>query len=250
MYKFGTGLFNLNTIQLYSLMIKQFIWVLGAFWILAACGGKSGKEPASSRQLAADSLSAKSGKAELPVILFFGNSITAGYQLEVEEAFPALVQKRLDSLGYAYEVVNAGLSGETTADGLNRIEWVLQTVPDIFFLELGANDGLRGLDLNATKKNLLGIIQKVRVANPEVKILLAGMEVPPNLGPAYTQQFHAIFPEIAKETQATLIPFLLEGVAGQPDLNLSDGIHPTPEGHQIVAETVWKYLAPLLHKTS
>ena len=136
---------------------------------------------------------------DAPVILFFGNSITAGYQLEVKEAFPALIQERMDSLGYNYRVINAGLSGETSAGGLNRIDWVLQTVPEIFVLELGANDGLRGLDLDETKKNLAGIISKVREANPNVKVILAGMEVPPNLGSDYTSKFRSMFKEIASE---------------------------------------------------
>lgn len=183
-------------------------------------------------------------------ILFFGNSITAGYQLDMDEAFPALIQVMLDSLGYNYQVVNAGLSGETTAGGKSRIEWVLNTVPDIFVLELGANDGLRGLPLDESRKNLQDIIDLVKAANEDVKIILAGMEVPPNLGQDYTQSFRTIFPELAAKNETTLIPFILDGVAGDPELNLADGIHPTPEGHQILAETVWRYLEPLLEKAS
>lgn len=180
------------------------------------------------------------------IILFFGNSITAGYQLDMDQAFPAIIQTKLDSLGYDYLSVNAGLSGETSAGGKTRIEWVLRSVPDIFFLELGANDGLRGLPLEETPKNLQNIIDAVREVNPEVKIIIAGMMVPPNLGQEYTTAFQQIFPDLAKENQATYIPFLLDKVAGDPSLNLDDGIHPTPEGHQIVAETVWQYLEPLL----
>lgn len=183
-------------------------------------------------------------------ILFFGNSITAGYQLDMDEAFPALIQNRLDSLGFNYQVINAGLSGETTAGGMSRIEWVLNTVPDVFVLELGANDGLRGLPLEESRKNLQDIIDAVKKVNSDVKIVLAGMQVPPNLGQDYTQAFQEIFPELAKNNNATLIPFILEGVAGDPDLNLDDGIHPTPEGHMILTETVWKYLEPLLEKPS
>lgn len=182
------------------------------------------------------------------VILFFGNSLTAGYGLDMEQAFPALIQKRIDSLGYPYRVVNAGLSGETTASGKNRIDWVLNTIPDIFILELGANDGLRGLPLEETPKNLQEIIDAVRKVNPDVKIIITGMEVPPNLGKEYTAEFRSIFPYLAKKNNITLIPFLLEGVAGEPELNLSDGIHPNAEGHKIVAETVWKYLNPMLKK--
>ena len=180
------------------------------------------------------------------IILFFGNSITAGYQLEMSKAFPALIQEKLDSLGYSYKTVNAGLSGETSAGGKGRIDWVLGTVPDVFFLELGANDGLRGLSLEETPKNLQSIIDAVKSVNPDVQIIIAGMMVPPNLGKDYTSKFSEIFPDLAKKNEATYIPFLLEGVAGDPKLNLPDGIHPNPEGHQIVAETVWDYLEPLL----
>lgn len=181
-------------------------------------------------------------------ILFFGDSITAGYQLEMDEAFPAIIQVWMDSLGYDYRAVNAGLSGETTAGGKNRVEWVLRTIPDIFVLELGANDGLRGLPLDESRKNLQEIIDIVKDTNPDAKIILAGMQVPPNLGQDYTKTFKKMFPELAKENDATLIPFVLEGVAGKPELNLADGIHPTPEGHVILANTVWSYLEPLLEK--
>lgn len=180
------------------------------------------------------------------IILFFGNSITAGYQLDMDQAFPALIQKKIDSLGLNYRTINAGLSGETSAGGQGRIDWVLKTTPDIFFLELGANDGLRGLPLDETMKSLQAIIDAVKKENPDVKIIIAGMMVPPNLGDDYTSQFKNMFPELAKKNDAVYIPFLLEGVAGIPELNLRDGIHPTPEGHRIVAETVWEYLLPIL----
>ena len=180
------------------------------------------------------------------VILFFGNSITAGYQLDMDQAFPAIIQQKIDSLGLSYQVINAGLSGETTASGKNRIDWVLRTVPDIFVLELGANDGLRGLPLKETPKNLQVIIDKVKLINPEVKIVITGMEVPPNLGEAYARQFRNIFSTLAKNNAAVLIPFLLVDVAGRPSLNLPDGIHPTPEGHLLIAELVWETLLPLL----
>ncbi len=179
-------------------------------------------------------------------ILFFGNSITAGYQLDMDQAFPALIQNKIDSLGLNFKSINAGLSGETSAGGKSRIDWVLRTVPDIFFLELGANDGLRGLPLEETPKNLQAIIDQVKAANPEVKIIIAGMMVPPNLGEDYTSKFHSIFPELAEANQAVCIPFLLEGVAGNPELNLADGIHPTPEGHKIIADMVWGYLEPMM----
>ena len=183
---------------------------------------------------------------EPAVILFFGNSLTAGYQLRLSQAFPALIQRKIDALEWNFKVVNAGLSGETTADGLRRIDWVLRQKVDILFLELGANDALRGIPLDSTEGNLQAIIDKVRKKYPKVRIAVAGMQVPPNLGQEYTERFRSIFPELAKRNNAELIPFLLEGVAGSIDLNLGDGIHPTAEGHEIMAENVWKVLKPLL----
>jgi acyl-CoA thioesterase-1 len=180
------------------------------------------------------------------VILIFGDSLTAGYGLSPEEAFPALVEKQLKEAGKSCQVINAGLSGETSAGGLSRIEWVLRQPIDVFMLELGGNDGLRGLPLEQTKKNLQSIIDKVKAKNPNAKIVITGMMVPPNMGTDYTTQFKAIFPELAKKNKATLLPFLLEGVAGDEKLNLPDGIHPNIEGHKIVAKTVTKTISPLL----
>ncbi len=180
------------------------------------------------------------------VILFFGDSLTAGYGLSPEEAFPALSEKELTKNGKNVKVVSAGLSGETSAGGVTRIDWVLRQSIDVFVLELGANDGLRGLPVDQTKKNLQAIIDKVKVKNPNVKIVIAGMMVPPNMGNTYTTQFTAIFPEIAKTNKATLMPFLLQGVAGDEKLNQADGIHPNVEGHKIVATNITKILSPLL----
>ena len=180
------------------------------------------------------------------VILFYGDSLTAGYGLSPDEAFPALVEKKLNETEKVAKVINAGLSGETTAGGLTRLNWVIRQPIDIFVLELGANDGLRGLPLEQTEKNLQLIIDKVKAKYPGVKIVIAGMMVPPNMGPEYTAKFRKIFPEIAKKNNATLIPFLLQDVAGNEKLNLGDGIHPNPEGHKIVAENVVKVIAPLL----
>jgi acyl-CoA thioesterase I len=185
-------------------------------------------------------------QAKPKVVLFFGDSLTAGYGLSPEEAFPALSEKQLVKNGKHVKVVNAGLSGETSAGGVTRIDWVLRQPIDVFVLELGANDGLRGLPLDQTKKNLQTIIDKVKVKNPNVKILITGMMVPPNMGNAYTTQFTAIFPELAKKNNATLMPFLLEGVAGDEKLNQADGIHPNIEGHKIVATNVTRALSPLL----
>ncbi len=180
------------------------------------------------------------------VILFFGNSLTAGYGLDTEQAFPALIQKRLDSLGFDYSAINSGLSGETTSAGLNRLNWVLDQRVDVFVLELGANDGLRGIPLEETRENLQKIIDLVHMKNPETKIVLAGMQIPPNMGETYTSQFRKIFPDLAQRNKVALIPFLLEGVAGNPALNLEDGIHPTAEGHKIVMENVWEVLANII----
>lgn len=179
-------------------------------------------------------------------ILFFGDSITAGYGLSMEDAYPAHVQTYLGKKGLDVKVVNAGLSGETSAGGLSRIDWVLRQPIDVFVLELGANDGLRGLPLDQTRANLQAIIDKVRAKNNDVKIVLAGMMVPPNLGKEYTSEFKNIFPDLAKRNNATLIPFLLEGVAGDDKLNIADGIHPNTEGHKIVAKTVVNIVEPLI----
>lgn len=181
-----------------------------------------------------------------PIVLFFGNSLTAGYGLDEEDAFPALIQDKIDSAGLEYVVINGGLSGETTASGLNRLDWFLEEGPAVFVLELGGNDGLRGISVAETRKNLKEIIQKVRTRYPETRIILAGMQIPPNMGQQYTAEFSGMYQEIAEEESVNLIPFLLEGVAGDPELNLPDGIHPTEAGHVIVAETVWENIFPLL----
>jgi acyl-CoA thioesterase-1 len=185
-------------------------------------------------------------KKEVKTILFFGNSLTAGYGLDEEQAFPALIQQRIDSLKLPYVVINAGLSGETTSGGNNRIEWVLKQKVDVFVLELGANDVLRGLDLKETEANLKQILEKVKKSNPSVKILLAGMQAPSNMGNEYTRRFAAIFPALAKQYNAGLIPFLLENVATVSSLNLTDGKHPNAKGQLIVRENVWKELVKLL----
>lgn len=179
-------------------------------------------------------------------ILFFGNSLTAGYGIEPEDTFAGIIQQRIDSLELNYTIINGGLSGETTASGLNRLDWFLEDEPYIFMLELGGNDGLRGIDLKETRENLRKIIQSIREKHPNTHILLAGMQIPPNMGQTYTAEFQTIFPELAEEENVRLIPFLLEGVAGDPTLNLPDGIHPNEKGHRLVAETVWEHLQPLL----
>ena len=180
-------------------------------------------------------------------ILFFGDSITAGYGLDdTNDAFPGIIQSKIDSLGLNYEVVNSGLSGETSAGGRSRIDWILNQDIDIFVLELGANDGLRGLPIAETKANLQAIIDAVKAKSPTTKIILAGMELPPNMGQDYTTQFRGIFSDLAAENKLDFIPFILEDVGGIKELNQGDGIHPTAEGHKIVAENVWKVLLPEL----
>ena len=183
---------------------------------------------------------------EKKVILFFGDSLTAGYGLSTEEAFPALAEKQLNKSGKSVKVVNAGLSGETSAGGLSRIDWILRQPIDIFVLELGANDGLRGLPLDQTRKNLQAIIDKVKAKYPNVKFVLAGMMVPPNMGKEYAADFKKIYPDLAKKNNATLIPFLLEDVGGIEKLNQTDGIHPNVEGHKIIARNISKILGSLL----
>ncbi len=177
-------------------------------------------------------------KTEKTTILFFGDSLTAGYGLSKEQAFPHLIEQELKEAGHDVDVINAGLSGETSAGGLNRIDWILKQPIDIFVLELGANDGLRGIPVEATTKNLQAIIDKVKEKYPETKIIIAGMMVPPNLGEDYSRKFRRMFEQLANKNDAMLIPFLLDGVAGDDSLNLPDGIHPNIEGHKIVADNV------------
>lgn len=181
-------------------------------------------------------------------VLILGDSLTAGYGLEPTQAYPAVLQEKIDAAGLKWKIVNAGISGDTTAGGLRRINWLLRSRVDILVLELGANDGLRGIQLDVTKSNLQKIIDRAKEVYPDVVVLIAGMMVPPNLGPDYTTRFRELFAELARENEAALIPFLLEGVAGKPQLNLPDGIHPTAEGHRMVADTVWERLLPLLKK--
>ncbi|PKP28514.1 MAG: arylesterase [Bacteroidetes bacterium HGW-Bacteroidetes-18] len=184
--------------------------------------------------------------ADKKSILFYGTSLTAGMGLDPNDAFPAVIQEKVDSLSLPYEVVNAGLSGETTAGGKNRINWVLNQKVDVFVLELGANDGLRGVPLTETKSNLQAIIDVVKEKNPDTKIVLVGMEIPPNMGEAYTSEFRNIFPDLAKKNKLELVPFLLKDVGGVKELNQQDGIHPTAEGQKILANNVWKVLKPVL----
>jgi acyl-CoA thioesterase I len=186
--------------------------------------------------------------AQQRTILFVGTSLTAGYGVGEDVAYPAVLQEKIDSAGLPYRVVNAGISGETSAGGLRRIDWSLQQPVDVLVLELGANDGLRGLDPDALRSNLDEIITRTRRRYPDAAIVLVGMEAPPNLGQAYTTRFRRVYQDLARERGAVLVPFLLENVAGERDLNIDDGIHPNARGHRILAATVWQKLGPLLEQ--
>ena len=215
---------------------------------LTACNAGPGTEKSASSTPATTAAASGTAAAGKKRLLFFGNSLTAGLGVEPEEAFAGLIGHYVDSLGLQYEVINAGLSGETTAGGRSRVGWLLRLPVDVFVLELGANDGLRGIPLASTRENLQGIIDTVRRRSPGAQIVLAGMQIPPNMGQTYSADFKAIFTDLATKNHLGLIPFLLEGVGGHPDLNQADGIHPTPTGHRIVARTVWATLGPLLTK--
>ena len=179
-------------------------------------------------------------------IVVLGDSLAAGYGLDLSEAFPALLQKKIEAVGLKFSVVNAGISGDTSAGGLRRIDWLLKRRVDVLVLELGGNDGLRGIPVGVTRTNLQSIIDRTKQKYPQAQIVVAGMQMPPNMGAEYNTAFEKIFPDLAKRNNAALVPFLLEGVGGKPELNLPDMIHPTAGGHQIVTENVWKELRPVL----
>ena len=215
---------------------------------VVSCGESTSKQAQANTSTRTDSISTDLKTPTPKTILFFGNSLTAGYGLDTQEAFPALIQDRLDSLDLNYTTINSGISGETTSGGLNRIDWVLEQEVDIFVLELGANDGLRGVPVDKTKENLQAIIDKVAEKNANTKIILAGMQIPPNMGQQYASNFKAIFPALAKKNDIAIIPFLLEGVAGIKQLNQKDGIHPTADGQKIVRDNVWVVLKQVIQK--
>ncbi len=218
----------------------------------ASCATDSNQKPAGQPPAEVDSTpedvpQKTTTKIDTKTIIFFGNSLSAGYGLDPAQGFVGLIEKRIDSLKLNYKVINAGNSGETTSGGKERVGWILENYqPDIFVLELGGNDALRGLPVTAAEANLQTIIDAVKSKFPKAKILLAGMMAPPNMGNEYTTKFAAMYPRLAKKNNAALIPFLLDKVGGQPELNLPDGIHPNVEGHKIVKETVWKELEKLL----
>jgi acyl-CoA thioesterase-1 len=216
--------------------------------VLLSCGSDTSKKETVTEKEPIKTESKTQENSSSKTILIFGDSLTAGYGLDdVNDAFPALIQTKIDSLNLDYTVINSGVSGETTAGGLGRINWVLNQKIDVFVLELGANDGLRGVPLKETRENLQAIIDTVLEKNAETKIVLAGMQLPPNMGADYITEFKTIFPELAKKNDLALIPFLLKDVGGIPELNQADGIHPTVDGHKILASNVWEVLVPIIN---
>lgn len=232
---------------------------------LVACGGGTESKPASDARVPVESITvtaapatagttagatagATAGSGSGPRVLIVGTSLTAGLGLDPDSAYPAVLQRLADSSGYSVRVVAAGLSGETSAGALRRIDWLLRDRADVVVIEAGANDGLRGLRVDTTRANLVAIVKRVRAANPAARVLLAQMEAPPNLGAAYTRSFHDAFLEVAREEGVVLIPFFLQGVAGDRSLNQEDGIHPNAEGARRAARNMWKALGPVLRE--
>jgi acyl-CoA thioesterase-1 len=228
-----------------EMRIKISVAVL-LFALFSACGNGSSSNQASQATTAPpDSTSSDMN------VLFFGDSLTAGYGLDDQsEAFPGVIQGKIDAAKLHYHVVNAGVSGETSAGGKGRINWILKQRVDVFVLELGANDGLRGIPVSETVDNLQSIIDAVKARYPKAKLVMLGMQIPPSMGTQYTYSFKAIFPELAAKNKMALVPFLLKDVAGISSLNQKDGIHPTAEGAKIVADNVWQVLQDVLMSKS
>jgi len=229
-----------------AFMHRTPLWVvpLVAALMLACSPADTPVEPAAARK-SAPAPTAPAAVAR-PRVVFLGDSLTAGLGLSREQSVPALIQARMDAEGYPYEVVNAGVSGDTAAGGLSRLDWSLEGDVKVLVIELGANDGLRGNPVEGVKRNLAEII--TRAKQRQIRVLLTGMEAPPNFGPAYTAEFRKVFPDLAREHSVALMPFFLDGVAGIPALNNADGIHPNPEGARIVERALWPALEPLLEK--
>ena len=222
-------------------MILRPLIVSGCFGALLGCDQPRDDAPASPP--------VSSRPSANPTILFLGTSLTAGYGIDPEQAYPALIQQKIDAAGLNFRVINAGVSGETSAGARRRVGWLLQQPVSILVLETGANDGLRGLPPDSLRANIQAIFDQARRLQPSVRLVLLGMRIPPNYGRAYTQRFEAVYPEVARFNNATLVPFLLEGVGGISALNQADGIHPTADGQRKMAETVWRVLEPELKRT-
>jgi acyl-CoA thioesterase-1 len=222
-------------------------WAIVLPFLIFGCGDAESNQPRSAGRPSAGAEGESSSAADRRIVMFLGTSLTDGYGLEREDAYPALVQEKIDSAGLAWEVVNAGLSGEKSAGALQRVRsWLIKQPFDVLVIETGANDMLTGADLDTMRANIQGIIDTVRAARPTAHVVLAGMLAAPNLGESYVRRFNATYPALARENRLTFIPFILEGVAAQPELNLADGIHPNEQGHQRVAATVWHTLEPIL----
>lgn len=225
--------------------ISLFLVALSVALVMVGCSSKKQADkpaaavPATAKPVEVD-------RTGWPVIVAFGDSLTAGLGVPVEKNYPSQLQAKLDQAGYKYRVVNAGISGDTSAGGLNRIDGVLRNKPQIVILELGANDGLQGKDVAQMKQNLSAVIE--RLQKEQITVVLAGMQITPNLGPDYTQSFAQVFPDLAARYKIPMVPFFLDGVATKPELNQADGIHPTPDGYVYVVDNVWKTLEPLLKK--
>lgn len=237
---------DLNSTLSFCPKIIKFCYLISVL-LLLGCGDKKSEKNSEESLPVKEKSTSVSEEKKSKTILCFGDSITAGYGLDDSNAaYPALLQQKIDSLGLDYTVINSGLSGETTAGGRSRLIWVMKQKVDIFLLELGGNDGLRGIPLTETRANLEAIITSVQEQSPDTRIILAGMELPPNMGQDYTSEFRELFAEIAAEQNVEFIPFILKDVGGIAALNQNDGIHPTAEGHQIVAHTVWEVLKPMI----
>lgn len=238
--------FQSNLPTSFASKLIKFSYFFVAFFLIS-CGDVKTEKVTNEEQAAEKTQDSPATDAATNTILFFGDSITAGYGLDdSNDAYPAVVQQKIDSLDLAYTVINSGVSGETTAGGKSRVDWVIKQNPGIFLLELGANDGLRGVALSETRANLQAIIDVVKKRSPETEIILAGMQLPPNMGQEYTNGFRQLYIDLAEKNNVAFIPFILKDVGGIASLNQADGIHPTIEGHKIVANTVWEILKPML----
>jgi acyl-CoA thioesterase I len=218
-------------------MILRHLLLSGVLAVVVSCEQQVKDEPATNPP---------DKRSEGPAVLFLGTSLTAGYGIDPAKAYPALIQQKIEAAGLPYRVINAGVSGETSAGAVRRVDWLLQQPVAVVVVETGANDGLRGLPIDSLRSNVDAILRRAHQLQPRAKLVLVGMKIPPNYGRAYSQQFESIFSQLARTHRATLVPFLLEGVGGVSALNQPDGVHPTAEGQRRMAETVWRVLEPVL----
>lgn len=232
-----------------SIRRPVLVLAIGFLPLIIGCGGEEGNSAPAAQQPADAAAGAPGASASgEPVVLFLGTSLTAGLGVDPDDAYPALVQAKVDSAGLPFRVVNAGSSGETSAGALRRLDWLMRQPLDVLVVETGANDMLRGAAPDSTRANLRRIVERVRAERPQTRIVLAGMMALPNLGRDYGTEFQAIYPDLAREYRLPLVPFLLEGVGGEPAMNLPDGVHPNEQGHRRVAQTVWSTLEPVLRE--